>query len=88
LVDADARLVAMRQAFADDDAGALVRSAHLLSGASANLGATDLARLCATLASNGAEGGLAGDDVQLDAVEAELGRVRVALSASTWAPTP
>ena len=40
------RIVALREALAGDDAVAVRRSAHTLSGASANLGATDLARLC------------------------------------------
>jgi len=79
LADADARVVALRQAIARDDASAVVRSAHTLSGASANLGATVLARLCATLAADGVVGDLMGGDVLLDALEDELGRVRVAL---------
>ena len=54
LADADASVVALREALAGDDAAAVIRSAHTLSGASANLGATDLARLCATLATDGA----------------------------------
>jgi two-component system, sensor histidine kinase and response regulator len=79
LADADARVAALRQALAGDDAGAVVRSAHTLSGASANLGAIDLARLCATLATDSAAGDLAGGGALLEAVETELGRVRAAL---------
>jgi CheY-like chemotaxis protein/HPt (histidine-containing phosphotransfer) domain-containing protein len=85
LTDADARVIALREALADHDAGAVVRSAHLLSGASANVGATDLARLCAMFATDGAAGELKAGGAQLDAVEAELERVRVALG--TPAPT-
>jgi two-component system, sensor histidine kinase and response regulator len=86
LADADARVVALRQALAGDDAGAVVRSAHTLSGASANLGATDLARLCATLATDSAAGDLAGRRALLEEVETELGRVRSALGSPTPAP--
>ena len=86
LADADARIVALRQALAEDDAAAVVRSAHTLSGASANLGATDLARMCATLATDSAAGDLVGGWALLDAIEAELGRVRSALGSLI--PTP
>jgi CheY-like chemotaxis protein len=81
LADAVTRVAALRQAIARDDASAVVRSAHTLSGASANLGATALARLCATLASDGAVGDLSGGDSLLDALEDELGRVREALGS-------
>jgi two-component system sensor histidine kinase/response regulator len=86
LADADAAIVALREALAGDDADALIRSAHTLSGASANLGATDLARLCAALAMEGASGDLIGGGTQLEAVEAELGRVRFALGERTSMP--
>ena len=86
LADADVSVVALREALAGDDAAAVVRSAHTLSGASANLGATQLARLCATLATDGAAGDLVGGGALLEAVEAELGRVRSALGSRT--PTP
>ncbi len=85
LTDADASIVALREALAGDDAVAVNRSAHTLSGASANLGATDLARLCAALATDGAAGDLVGGRTQLEAIESELGRVRFALGAR--APT-
>ena len=45
----------MREALAGADSPALVRSAHALRGASANLGATDLAWVCETLELNGTE---------------------------------
>lgn len=86
LTDAHTRVVALRQAVARDDAAAVVRSAHTLSGASANLGATVLARLCATLAADGAVGDLGGGEALLDALEDELGRVRVALGSAAPAP--
>jgi two-component system, sensor histidine kinase and response regulator len=88
LSDADTRVVALRQAIARDDAGAVVRSAHTLSGASANLGATVLARLCATLAADGVVGDLGGGPALLDALEDELSRVRSALGSAAPAPAP
>ncbi len=86
LADAETRVGALRQAIARDDAAAVVRSAHTLSGASANLGATVLARLCATLAADGAVGDLTGGDALLDALEDELGRVRDALGSTARTP--
>jgi CheY-like chemotaxis protein/HPt (histidine-containing phosphotransfer) domain-containing protein len=79
LADADAWVVALREGLAGDDAVAVHRSAHTLSGASANLGATDLARLCASLATDGGAGDLVHGGARLGAIEAELGRVRSAL---------
>ena len=79
LADADPRVVSLRQAIARDDAAAVVRSAHTLSGASANLGATVFARLSATLAADSSVGDLTGGEVLLDALEDELDRVRSAL---------
>ncbi|HVA04954.1 MAG TPA: response regulator [Acidimicrobiales bacterium] len=86
LADAEARIVGLRQAIVRDDAAAIARSAHTLSGASANLGATALARLCATLAADGAVGDLTGGDELLDALEDEFGRVRSALELPAAAP--
>ena len=86
LADADARVVALRRALADGDAAAVVISAHTLSGASANLGARGLAGLCATLEADGAAGDLDGSAELLQAVEAELARVRSALGETTPAP--
>jgi PAS domain S-box-containing protein len=86
LTDSDTRVVELRKAVAGDDAASVVESAHTLRGASAILGATELARLCGTMETNGAAGNLAGGSVLLEAVEAELGRVRSALASPT--PTP
>lgn len=86
LSDADTRVAALRQALVRDDVAAVVRSAHTLSGASANLGATALARLCATLAAEGAAGDLMGGETLLDAIEEELGRVHAAFGEPTPAP--
>jgi two-component system sensor histidine kinase/response regulator len=88
LADADTRVAALRQAVAERDAAATARSAHALGGAGANLGATGLARLCARLELGGENGNLVGSGPLLDAVGAELARVRSALSAGTGTPTP
>jgi two-component system sensor histidine kinase/response regulator len=81
LAEADAWIHELRQAVTCDDAAAVHRSAHTLGGASANLGATGLSYVCATLAAAGAAGELAGGAELLEAVEAELRRVRVALGS-------
>ena len=47
--DSDARLSALRQALEADDGETIAMAAHTLGGAGANLGATELASLCATL---------------------------------------
>jgi len=86
LADADTRVAALRQALVRDDVAAVVRAAHTLSGASANVGATALARLCATLAAEGVAGDLMGGDTLLDAIEEELGRVRTAFGSPAPAP--
>ena len=81
LADAESRVVAMREGLAGDDAEVVSRSAHTLTGASANLGATELARLCSKLSTDAAAGDLVGGTALLEEVEAELGRVRSALAA-------
>jgi CheY-like chemotaxis protein len=86
LADAGARVVALRHALVHDDGAAVVRSAHLLSGASANMGAAELGRLCAHLEVVGAGGELTGGAAQLQAIESELERVRLALRS--WTPAP
>jgi HPt (histidine-containing phosphotransfer) domain-containing protein len=78
--DAGVRVAEMREALAQDDADAVARSAHMLSGASANLGAVELARLCAAFETAGV-GDVTADTVALDAIEAEFDRVRLALLA-------
>jgi CheY-like chemotaxis protein len=82
LDDADTQIEALRAALAADDAEAVARPAHALSGSSANVGATHLAQLCSTLSKNGAVGDLAGGAALLHALEVELGRVRAALRSS------
>jgi two-component system, sensor histidine kinase and response regulator len=80
LSDAGARVVALREALAGNDPEAVVFAAHALGGASANLGATDLADLCSTLETEGTADAV---DDPLNAIEAELGRVRFALDVFT-----
>jgi two-component system, sensor histidine kinase and response regulator len=82
VADADTRLVGLREALAGNDFGAIALSAHTLNGASACLGATELASLCAALERSCAANGLQGVGVALDEIEAELGRVRAALGDS------
>jgi two-component system sensor histidine kinase/response regulator len=78
LADADALISVLRRALAEGDAAAVVRSAHTLSGSSANLGATDLARLCASMAHDAAADLVGGEEL-FASIEAELKRVRSAL---------
>ena len=54
LADAETRMVILREALARADGPTLIESAHTMCGASASLGAADLARLCARLATDGA----------------------------------
>ncbi len=93
LADSDTRIMALRQALAREDGPTLIHVAHTLCGAAANLGAAELARLCAHLATDGAVGGIDDGEALVDSVEDELGRVRRALtspspSVSPSSPTP
>jgi two-component system sensor histidine kinase/response regulator len=63
------------------DADIIVRTAHALSGASANVGATELSRLFATLEVVDFASGWQGVVPTLTAVEAEFTRVRSALGS-------
>jgi CheY-like chemotaxis protein len=82
LADAETRMVMLRDALARADGPALIESAHTMCGASASLGAADLARLCARLATDGAVSDPEEAEALLQSVEAELDRVRRALEAS------
>jgi two-component system sensor histidine kinase/response regulator len=82
LADSESRVAALHAAIADGDGAAVAETAHTMLGASANLGATELANLCAALEAKGAEGDLAGAGVLMTAIEVELGRVRSALVSS------
>jgi two-component system sensor histidine kinase/response regulator len=86
LADADTRIVALHDALAQLDGPALIHAAHTLCGASANLGAAALARLCARLATDGTVGDLENCEALLHTVEEELARVRTALMAPRPSP--
>jgi HPt (histidine-containing phosphotransfer) domain-containing protein len=75
----------LRRELRDADHTALARTAHALKGASANLGANDLAHVCAELEMHARQVELVGSDEFADAnalmerFEAEFTRVQVAL---------
>ena len=77
--DADAQLETMRAAVGAGDAATLQRAAHTLKGASANLGATAVAELSRRLEGQARDGDVGGAPPLLDAIAAELARVRGAL---------
>ena len=81
LNDADARIASLHEALDTEDAAAVVQAAHSLRGASAHLGALALTHLCGTMSSAGKTGDLSGGGGMLEAIEAELERVRSALDA-------
>jgi HPt (histidine-containing phosphotransfer) domain-containing protein len=75
----------LRRELRNGDHTALAHTAHSLKGASANLGASDLARVCAELEMHARQVELVGSDEFADAnalmerFEAEFTRVQVAL---------
>jgi hypothetical protein len=79
LEDADDRMRSLHQIMRRRDAAAIARSADVLRGASAHVGATHLALLCGTLGADAAAGNLAGADALVDAIEVEIGQVRSSL---------
>jgi len=81
LADARLRLIELHQAMADADADCLARSAHYLSGASATLGATSLARLCAYLETNSRNIPSALNMRLVEAIGTEIGRVQDAFDS-------
>ena len=81
LRDAPVRLAELRRAVEAGDADLVERSAHALRGSSASMGATQLAKFCAGLQDAGARGDRAQSIELLGRLEAELGRVRLALAA-------
>jgi two-component system sensor histidine kinase/response regulator len=83
--DADNRVEAMRKGLAGEDYSAVSRAAHSLSGAGGNVGASHLATLCDTLATD-IEADMETSDLHrgwrlLEAIEAEVGRVGTALAS-------
>jgi two-component system sensor histidine kinase/response regulator len=84
LADANELTRELREAIVAEDPDAVLRAAHTLSGAAANIGATELARLSATLATDGASHSLRGAAMLLVGVETELDRVRAALEARAF----
>jgi CheY-like chemotaxis protein len=83
LADARIRVAALRQALDREDAAAVTQAAHMLSGASANVGAAELAHLCADFAADDAVGQLTSGRQRLERVEAELDHVRGELRSRT-----
>jgi two-component system, sensor histidine kinase and response regulator len=73
--DSERQLTTMHQALTDRDAHSLERAAHTLKGASANLGATRLAELCARLQELGRAEELDGAASLVAAAVTELDRV-------------
>jgi len=72
-------LAEMREAVVKGDAVSLQRAAHTLKGSSATLGAMRLSAMCKELELMGHEGILEGVAEKVAQVEAEYGRVKVAL---------
>jgi len=75
-------LAELRGALAQGDCDGLALRAHSLKGSSGTLGAYHLAELCGELEHSAPAGDLEACARQLDAVEAELGRVLAELSAA------
>jgi len=86
LSDAQGWVTALRRGGEGDAAGEVAWSAHAMSGASANVGATELARLCATLSTDSTAGDLSRGPALLAAVEAEFARVCSALAPDGVTP--
>lgn len=81
LDDAPARVRAIRQAHAADDAVGLVTAAHALGGAAANIGAVRLRELCQTIENSARDGRLEGARQSVAALEQSLAEARAALAA-------
>ncbi len=81
LADASARITDLHDAVEAGDAPGAFAAAHTLAGSSANLGATDLAALCAALADVFRYGELYGASFTLDLIDREFDRVEPAVRA-------
>ncbi len=75
------QLTALREAIEGDDAGTIERISHALKGSCGNMGARQMVTLCAKLQDAGSSGNFAGAPELLGSLEAEFGRVRLALEA-------
>ncbi len=75
------QLTALREAIQRDDAGTIERISHALKGSCGNMGARQMVTLCAKLQDAGSSGNFAGAPELLGRLEAEFGRVRLALEA-------
>jgi len=80
LEDSQVRLAALQAAVRTADREALARTAHNLKGTAANVGAVQVANLCADLEALGRAGDAAGTAPVLDRLEAELQRANAALA--------
>lgn len=78
---APARIHAIRQAQAANDAAGLASAAHALGGAAANIGAARLWELCQAIESLAGEGRLEGARRSVAALEQSLADARAALAA-------
>lgn len=78
LTDAGVQLVVLEQAIASADGPSTSRTAHRLRGACSNVGAEELARLCADLEHRSAEGAALEEAAGIK-IREELDRVSVAL---------
>jgi two-component system, sensor histidine kinase and response regulator len=84
--EATTRLNGLRDAIYRDDTPAITRSAHTLSGSSANLGAAELARLCAALATESIAADRARRTGLFGEIETALEKVRSALGLLVATP--
>jgi HPt (histidine-containing phosphotransfer) domain-containing protein len=85
LADTPRMLVAIREAIVARDSAALYRASHRLRGGGANFGATRLVSLCEELEQLGRAGTTVGAAERLRVIEAEYGRVSLALEAERQA---
>ena len=81
LEDAPPQLEALRGAVEGGDASSVERVAHALKGSCGNMGAAQMAAICAELQDIGTSGDLTRAPQLLGQLEAEFGRVRPALEA-------
>jgi HPt (histidine-containing phosphotransfer) domain-containing protein len=79
LQEAPAQLAALQEAVAQEDAERVEQEAHGLKGSSAQLGATRMARLCASLQEVGARHDLGQAAVRVVELANEFVRVQAAL---------